>query len=353
MSILVQRKNDQVFQLSLTELAFILIFLLLLLSGWMIGLEKGKRKELEEKLSESSRDLDAYISKVKAMEGRESELQLVIDKAIAEKALAEKTIENAESVIADLKDVANSKNINPDEIISNLQDCSRNKADSERLSRLIEDLESQITALEKVKNVIESTDAAGQSSLAKKEVISALALKSEIEKQLKKPIDPGSEYDLASSCVSAISSIDESAKLATNLRGQLSYVMRQLEQSKNPKGFGLPPCWLDEAGKTQKLFDIEIADSGLIVSPGWPPDRAGDALKLPAAQEMTSVMSSVAIAKFRPDAEKILQWSKVQDPECRHYASVVVSATKVDAAVYGKNAVYDYFYPFGKETLKK
>src|ERR1700730_5552943 len=42
------RKSDQVFQLSLTELAFIVIFILLILFGWLVQHERERNARLEE-----------------------------------------------------------------------------------------------------------------------------------------------------------------------------------------------------------------------------------------------------------------------------------------------------------------
>ncbi|MBI5619103.1 MAG: hypothetical protein HY943_22740 [Gammaproteobacteria bacterium] len=130
-------------------------------------------------------------------------------------------------------------------------------------------------------------------------------------------------------------------------------MIKQAEGTKNSKGFGLPPCWVDESGKVQRLLDVEVTDGGLIVRAGWPPERNGDSKAVPGVEALTSTDSEETIAAFRGAADSVYAWSRGQDPECRHYASVTVSATKVQSAVTGKNAVYDYFYPYGREALAK
>jgi len=59
----------------------------------------------------------------------------------------------------------------------------------------------------------------------------------------------------------------------------------------------------------------------------------------------------VDVETFRRAMQAVYERSRRQEPECRHYAQVYVAATRVEAAVRGKNAVYEYFYPAGQEIL--
>lgn len=52
-------------------------------------------------------------------------------------------------------------------------------------------------------------------------------------------------------------------------------------------------------------------------------------------------------AEFRRKLMPLLGWSKRQKPECRHYASIRVTAQSARAATNGLNLVNGFFYTFG------
>lgn len=324
------KKNDQVFQLTLTELAFTLVFLLLLLSGWMVLDEK---RIADEK--------DRQLSQIKEQHAKHTQ-------TIAE---SKKLKVEAEQALEDLKGALSKETGDPDAVISDLRKCSAKESENQQLKVKLAQLDEKLTALVAVNDVMSKHQGGEQNPAIKAEIESALAFKKAFEDAMKSHVLPGDAAVRGRECAVADAKLTELNKEAKNLRGQLKNMIRQAESSKNPKGFGLPPCWVDEGGKVQRLIQVDVTDRGLIVHPGWPAIRDDDAKKLPNIETLIATGHEQSIATFRTNVMPILQWSRKQDPECRHYASIVVSATKVTASVPGDNAVNDYFYPYGKVSL--
>jgi hypothetical protein len=147
----VTARSDQVFQLSLTEIAFTIAFILLLLLGYLVMRE-----------SEAKKSAEAALSRVQ-------------DLGAAQKAFDEASRRLKE-------DLKGTGSINPDEVISRLVADSRAVADRDRLQVKVKDLEAQISALAEVKQAV--ADVAKEAG--KKEpidrLVSALVLQSEAEK---------------------------------------------------------------------------------------------------------------------------------------------------------------------------
>lgn len=142
-------KNDQVFQLSLTEIAFTIVFILLLLLGYLVFKEQEDRKAAEDAL--------------KSVQG--------LEKASA-------ALEKAKKGLGDSLRAA--KASNPDEVISAMVAAANVQAERERLQREVEDLNAKMTALVELQKALDSAGAGTKGDLAKSEVASALALQNEV-----------------------------------------------------------------------------------------------------------------------------------------------------------------------------
>jgi hypothetical protein len=317
MSLGLPKKNDQVFQLSLTELAFTLVFLLLLLCGWIV------------------------ISQKSDFEKKEAANAILIVEAKKTKAEAEKTL-------ADLQVVLSGRVANPEETLSELRKCSRREVENEGLRAQIVSQGAKLTALAAVDETLKSK--AGSEEL-QKEIENALAFKKAYQEKTGKALQRNEVETLAAQCAEAEKKLSNIAKDNQNLRGQVAFMGKQVAAIKGTKGFGLPPCWVDAEGKVQRLLSVEVTEQGLIVKPGWPPERSDDANSLPNLNAALANGSVQSISSFRTGVAPVLDWSKKQDPECRHYASIGVSATSANVAVAGDNAVNDYFYPYGKVAV--
>lgn len=143
------QRNDQVFQLSLTEIAFTIVFILLLLLGYLVFKEQADRKAAEEAL--------------KSVQG--------IEKASA-------ALDKAKLGLGDALKAA--KASNPDEVISSLVAAANVQVERDRLQKEVDDLNAKMTALVELQKALDAAGAGSKGDLAKSEVASALALQREV-----------------------------------------------------------------------------------------------------------------------------------------------------------------------------
>ena len=387
------KQSDQVFQLSLTEIAFTIAFILMLLLGYLVVRENEAKKKAEETLEN-----------VQALEA------------------AKRVFDDASTRLKDA--LAGAGVINPDEIISRLVADAKAAAERDRLRTRVQDLEAQISALAEVKQTVaEVTKGAGKKAAVER-VISALALQAEAEKAIEstkqvtsapvsqpasaaahssasspmvavqnesasernnkltegrpsaeetraqvlralqvatavdralqeagaKPLPTGKESEAAAGIVRAALSLrglegsgkglEAVLKENADLRGQMANIRNRF----NAVGRGLdhPPCWADEAGNIEYLFNVELRQGVAIVTPAWPERRRQDAERLPGIAELTA--GPVNAERFRAASRPILDIAKRQDPECRHYVilnNTIESRREADQARW---MVEEFFY---------
>ncbi|MCQ4260975.1 MULTISPECIES: hypothetical protein [Pseudomonadaceae] len=320
-------KNDQVFQLSLTEIAFMLTFLLMLVLGLMlVGLQNKNRDLLDQLQSEST------------LEQQHSAMTSARD-------FMRQTLETI-----GFKD--------PDEVISQLVKESHAHAESERLKVLLNEKEQQLTAMVELEKVLaqmsqktEATAAQIQTSLvvmsklgerlgpessagdrsaeldrliSATELVAGQAPKDDeltiVEKATAVVADAQAYQEIKSNKLNPVELKRENA----NLRGQMVYLQNRLDAR---GGMDFPPCWADEVtGKTQLLFSLVLRDETLLVSPAWPASREQDAAVLPNIKQILS-KPEVGYPEFISSVRQIFALSKQQN--CRHY--VLIDNTITDA----------------------
>lgn len=368
----VSQRSDQVFQLSLTEIAFTIAFILLLLLGYLVMRESEAKERAEEALAK------------------------VQDLGAAQQAINQASTRLKEGL-------AGAGAANPDEIISRLVAEAKAAAERDRLQVRVKDLEAQISALAEVKQTVaDAAKEAGNMETVDR-VVSALALQAEAEKPIEaakgapsspvsqpasapasasapapaaiaqgksasegntgpaqkrpsaeetraevqrslqvtaavdralrdagaKPLPAGKEAEAVAGMVRAAQSLrglegsgkGVEAVLQENagLRGQMANMRNRL----NAVGRGLdhPPCWADEAGNIEYLFNVELRQGVVIVTPAsWTERRRQDAAKIPGVAELTA--AALDFERFSAAAKPILDLSKRQDPQCRHFVTI-------------------------------
>jgi hypothetical protein len=386
---IVSKGSDQVFQLSLTEIAFTIAFILLLLLGYLVMRESEAKKEAEQALA-----------KVQALDA-------------AQQAFEEATTRLKQGL-------AGAGAANPDEIISRLVADAKAAAERDRLQVRVRDLEAQLSALAEVKQTVANATKEASKKETVDRVMSALALQAEAEKIIEadkgaasapvsqpasapaptpavmakgnsasegikgsaqrrpsaeetlaqvqrslqvsaavdralkdagaKPSPAGKEAEAVAGMVRVAQSlrglevsgkrVEAVLKENADLRGQ----MANLRNRFNAVGRGLdhPPCWADEAGNIEYLFNVELRQSVAIVTPAWPERRRQDAEKLPGVAEL--IGAPVNAERFRTASRPILDISKRQDPECRHFVvlnNTIESRREADQARW---MVEEFFY---------
>lgn len=356
------QRNDQVFQLSLTEIAFTISFILLILLGSLVFQEQRARKEAEFNLAQAGQ-LDRLTE---SFNGAKAALSASLSGAGVD---------------------------NPDEVISRLVVAEDARAERDRLKTVVEDLDAQLTALTEVKALIEKAGEDAGENVVKEAVVAALAqqrqvsklldeasshdavlregqpterekndlarlgealrtadeLKRQLKAELGRELVPGQEGQTVREVVKAARSYGDLTKSGTNplaigkensdLRGQVAFLKNRLDAR---GGRDYPPCWADESGKVEFLFAIELHSDSIAVLPAWPARRQADAQLLPGITEILA--GPLTHPTFAERMRGILDWSKRQDPQCRHYVqlkSAIPDAVRSDRA---RLMVENHFY---------
>ena len=368
------QKNDQIFQLSLTEIAFILTFILLLLLGYLVFREQTEK--------------EAALA------------------ALAKTQSAEASAKTMTAARQELVNALSSAGIGPnapnlDEVITKLTNAQEFKAETERLKKLVEDLDAQLSAMTEVKKMLEAVadkknvesddlvaaltlqqkvletlskpDTGGQANdemvgtkpsgdqQAKREqhkkaleqvrhaITTTGLLRVAIKKQLDQDLTPGKEMQTVNSVVSAAKAHADSTKSGVNLetsmkensdlRGQVAFFKRRLEAR---GGRDYPPCWATESGSPEYLFSVELTPSGVQVTPSWPARREADAKALPGIEG--ALQSPVSMETFVRNIQGVFNASKTADPQCRHYVYLKSTIAEAAASDRARLTVENYFY---------
>lgn len=279
--------KNEIFGVSLNELAFLLFFLIVLLSAVKINNDKeiidNKTEQsafLEQKLKLTQKELDHAVS----------ELNLVKDK---------------------LSEIFSSgKQLNPDYLDEQITN----------LVRLEEKNRNLETELQKTKEQLE-----------KEQESSAL-----LEKINTTLTDSG--VDDAQALIDAYKK--EVVKNKT-LMGQYKNIERRLVGN----GLDHPPCWADsESGRPEYMFNIKIMAETYILERSWPAYRNDEMQEIAFAID-EDLPSEFTHQEFRKLANPILLHSKEQEPECRHFV-MVKDSTETSKEQYknGLSRVENYFY---------
>lgn len=359
------QQNDQIFQLSLTEIAFTIAFILLLLLGYLVVKEQTARMTAE-----------AALAKVKTTE------QVTVALEAAKR---------------DLHSALQGAGLsNPEEIISKLIAAEDIRVERDHLKRRVEDLDAKLTALEELRKQLQERSAqAAKNDIIRETVESAIALQEQVRKtldedsaiilprpplsaskeqqareaialvkqaisatgelkrqlktQMNKDLIPGQEAQTVRDVVVAAKSYGDLAKSGANpgqiekansdLRGQIAFLKNRLDAR---GGRDYPPCWVDETGNVEFLFAVELKPDSVVVVPAWPPRRETDAHALPGILDVLTAPNSNQ--SFVSRIQGISGWSRSQNPECRHYVQLKSSIADAVQSDRSRLMVENYFY---------
>ena len=331
-------RSDRIYQLTLTELAFIIIFLILLLTGWTIGQSERDR-------SDAVKERDRALAKA---------AELSENGAIERIRLQEESLRRATEDLKQL--LAGQATADPNALVSELVRNAGAEAENRRLRRQVEDLDAQLSALEEVRNVVDDIAAGSNPEQAIREqagaeLLSALTFKRGVEAGSGTPITRGQEKKQARLYADALQVLqagggggDAAKRLARenrDLRARAAWMRNQLEAR---GGRDFPPCWAEEAtGKPQYLFTIELREGSLKLSPAWPPERSADAERIPGVAALINA-GSLSIPAFRGRVQALDADSKAKN--CRHYVRLSNRIQNLSTFNRLRYAVEDYFYKF-------
>ena len=285
-----EKRNDQVFQLSLTEIALILVFLLMLLLGW---LTKAAQKEA----AEATARLDAIPN-----------ARIVIAELERAKEELRKAIERAD--IAD-----------PDKVF---EDLVRYTSMVDKNKKLEDDLAKTEEKLQDLNKLIESLGGKDAAQAAK---------------DVAKKIGEGMGIKDPKLLAEKIKELANQGQKIEDLKRQIEYLIQRAG-----KGFGIQPCWV-ENGRTQNLLDVVLEPDGVRVSipPSLPPARLNQMRDLPGIELATREF--IPYRELEKSFGPILAWSKKQEPECRHYVSIESNIPQTKISTPKRLAITGYFYP--------
>ena len=367
------QRNDEVFQLSLTEIAFTIAFILLLLLGYLVFREQTAKIAAQ-----------AALAKV-----------VNTQQATQAMAVAKKELTTA---------LLGSGAANPDEVISRLVAAEDVRVERDQLRQKVQDLDAKLTALTELRNKLEEIAKTTQPDITKQEVDTALALQNQVRKafdqeseasqvngktegisaevaqdmtqtpmnaltrvkqaiattgelkrQLKKQLDKeiplGQETQTVKEVVTAAKGFSElvgsnlkpdiNKKENSDLRGQVAFLKNKLDAR---GGRDYPPCWADQSGRVEFLFLIETKPNQILVAPStWSTARALDAGALPGISEVLSG-SPHSNDEFVKRIQGIFDWSKNQNPECRHYVQLKSSIGDAVQSDRVRLLIENYFY---------
>jgi hypothetical protein len=365
----VASRNDQVFQLSLTEIAFTIAFILLLLLGYVVFKEQSERLAAE-----------AALAKVGSAERTTDTLSAARTALVAE-------LNRAGAA-------------NPDEVITKLVAADEVRNERDKLKKQVEDLDARLTALSDLQDEIQKAAKDKRPDITKREVDHAISftdqvakmlkhdepkptttpvplsdaaskkgpgsdedsltkvkkaitlakeLKVELKRKLNKDLSPESEIQAMKDAISAAEkyaelsrngvSADVVKKENSDLRGQVAFLKNRLDAR---GGRDYPPCWADEDGKVEFLFSIELGQDLVTVTPAWPSRRDAVARDLPGVK--AAIEGPRSYQQFLAAVQPILNWSKKQDPECRHYVQLKSSISDAVQSDRARLMVENYFY---------
>ncbi len=288
---MIKKSDDSFFQLSLTELAFILIFVVLLLIGAKVVL-------MEDNVSRCTMELGQCTQQVTSCKK---------DKDECYQALAK-------------------RGEDPDKVITDLVRAPALLRENEVLRRRNEQLEAEVAALADLKTRTPDPVRAK----AAEDFLAGF------EKDTKSSIAPKDARRRG----------EEVARLEKELadcRGQLTHCVKVTGAS---KGFGVPPCWADTSGRVQPVIDVEIRPDGLAVTKAWTSERENDARQLPNLQA-TVEANLQSLEQFKSNTLAIFESSKKANPECRHYAIIRKAPNTRDIDHFNRLrlGIQDHFYP--------
>lgn len=402
------QRNDQVFQLSLTEIAFTIAFILLLLLGYLVVKEQSERMAAE-----------AALANVRSVERAAAALDVAKDTLVA-------TLEGAGVDSAD-------------DVVTKLIAVEDVRAERDQLKRRVDDLDAKLTALEELQKQLENAAPAKRPDITRDEISAALALQEQVRKavedaetpladlaqqsapvpagktlaatpakstkssaplaasqakspklpeassrseavskaskaqhskealetvrqalaatselkrqlkaQLNKDLTVGQESQTVREVVTAAKGYMEMAaganperikKENSDLRGQVAFLKNRLDAR---GGRDYPPCWADESGKVEFLFSVDVKPDSIVVNPAWPPRRDDAARALPGMDDVLAGPHSNLT--FVNRIQGLFNWSKNQDPECRHYVQLKSSISDAVQSDRARLMVENYFY---------
>lgn len=139
-----------------------------------------------------------------------------------------------------------------------------------------------------------------------------------------------------------IAKADSVAKENADLKGMVSNLRAKLGAG---RGADYPPCWANERGQIQYIFNMSLMDNGTIqVHDNAIPERAADQAKLPL--QYVRYDSPMDPTEFNHVLLPLFNYSQQHDPQCRFFVRVYDQTSDSNKLTYKASlrTVERFFY---------
>ncbi|MEZ5664695.1 MAG: hypothetical protein R3E94_14370 [Burkholderiaceae bacterium] len=388
------RKTDQVFPVSLSEIAFTLVFLLMLLLGFMVLREREENDEAKARIA--------------LLEQRQ--LEPLAAAAVASAMTA------AQSSLA--QTMAQAGAGSPEQVAQMVQEfinAGEQEARQLLLQQEVLDLTRRLVALEELRNRVEQAGHKVDEQLTREEVEQAIALRDEVSKLVEpgpvpgaepgakaapsepqkkskdkpvKPMDSQRAIEQVRHAIAATKELREQAMAKLGVAvppGQEPVFVREViegarqalaavtdksspealkrenanlratvafyDKRDKLRGLDHPPCWMDANSKIEYIFNVQTTAAGFVVTRGWLPHREAHARASAGFNEiMAGGDSPVSGAQFSQGAKPFLDYGKAQSPECRHFVYLSSTISDADRRDEARRLVNGFFYVLERKS---
>ncbi len=295
------KKNNEVFHISLTELAFTLVLLLVMLLGTRLVSEHNKANE-QDKIIQKQKEVIETLSSAGGLCRPDP------DDPITPMMPCNKCL----SVVAHISKSQAALAIDLGKALTTVMDSSSFEENYPDLKeKLIEAAKMVIDGKELAdkKDLVETVE---KLEASQKEVASLSGIIEQFKKDNKNNFE-------------SLVELDKLRKKVIQCEKDIQTVDTQNKYLARKAGLGYPPCWVDPNGKPQYLFSIDLLPNDrIIVNRAWPEERNQDALAMePVLQVQKIFGKSVPMGEFLSSANRILKISNDTKPSaCRHFVTL-------------------------------
>jgi hypothetical protein len=347
-----------VFPVSLSEIAFILVFVLMLLLGYMLMQERQFKEQAQAKLAKVHRTQSAEAA-TQAMQRAQQNLTEALESGgvsnpaeVVQVALnAGETAAERDRLRQDVLDLTK-KLVALEDLRSEIEQAGKSKDD--QVTR--EQLEDALVLQQEVKNL---ADEASKKNVDLQQAIErvkqAIAATNELRTQAKEKlginINPGQEPQVVRDVVegariaAAARSDNNSPEAIKSENNKLKSQVAFYEKRDKLRGLDHPPCWMDKDSKIEYIFNVQTTPAGFVVTRGWAANRELDAK---ATQGFDTIMANSGLPmnaeQFTQGAKHYLNYGKKQSPECRHFVYLSSTITEANRRDDARRMVNSFFY---------
>jgi hypothetical protein len=278
-------KSSFLFGLTLTELAFILFFILLFFASLTVREKSAKINQLN-----TFKDVVESIPEYK--EKTKSEREIWLKELVEKNTLSTQQQELIEKITS-----LNKENETYKKIVAAIP-ALKTKTDKEKAEWL--------------KELIEKNDLNLKSQKFNKQLVAVKERLEKFEKELKLKKE-------------------QITKLEKGVKGL--------------KGNRYPDCWQDEKGKYEIIYNIILRDKGITTYRGYKKYLEQKFQEIPEANNIIGT-KNITISEFKEKTREVFKWSKNAKPECRHWVRIFDETSSSNRSTYKipLRGIEHYFY---------